>query len=97
MTDTATTVANKPHLRRLLVNTFALVTVLVLLVSAMGTGTAQAAWPRSGRAHAVAVLDWNRITYRVFAERSYPPPVQGLLGGYVATAVFGAVNAIEGG
>ena len=97
MPDTATTFPNKLHLRRLLVNTFAFVTVLVLLVSAMGTSTARAAGPRFGPANAVAVLDWNRITYRVFAERAYPPPVQGLLGGYVATAVFGAVNAIEGG
>lgn len=85
------------HLRRLLVNLSALMTVLALLVSTMGTGTARAAVPGSGPATAAAVLDWNRITYRVFAERAYPPPVQGLLGGYVATAVFGAVNTIEAG
>ncbi len=85
------------HSRRPLARLAAIVMVLALLVGVTSTGTAQAHPRRSGSATAVAVLGWNAITYRVFGERAYPPPVQGLLGGYVAAAVFGAVNTIEGG
>jgi len=80
--------------RRPAARLFALVMVLALLVG-LGTSTAWAGGHGGRSATAVAVLDWNRITYRVFGERAYPPPVQGLLGGFVAASVFGAVNTIE--
>ena len=94
MPDTTIHSRTGKHPRHLLANLAVLVTVLAL-VAAMGTGAARAKGPGAGSANAVAVLNWNQITYRVFGERAYPPPVQGLLGGYVATAVFGAVNTIE--
>lgn len=97
MPDTIINSRTGMHPRHLLANLSAFVTVLALLVAAIGTSTARAHAPASGSADAVAVLDWNRITYRMFGERAYPPPVQGLLGGFVAAAVFGAVNTIEGG
>jgi hypothetical protein len=80
------------HILRLL-----LATVLALVVATVGTTTVSADEPVSAPADGAAILDWNRNAYRVFAERSYPPPAQALLGGFVATAVFDAVNAIEGG
>ena len=96
MSDTTINTRTGMRTWHLLAILSAFVTVLAL-VATMGTGTARAHVPRSGSVNAVAVLDWNRITYRVFGERACPPPVQGLLGGYVAAAVFGAVNTIEGG
>lgn len=73
----------------------AIVTAFVLGATAPSVATeVQTSSPAAARD---VVLDWNRITYRTFAERGYPPPVQALLGSFVATAAFDAVTTIEGG
>ena len=76
---------------------FTAVVTALALGATTATTWATAAQSSSDAVADDVVLEWNRITYRTFAERGYTPPVQALLGSFTATAVFGAVNTIEGG
>ncbi len=67
----------------------AVVTLGILLGSAGGIGSVQAA-PNN------MVVDWNQTMLSAFATANVPPPSGNRLGAIVQAAVFDAVNGIEG-
>ncbi|MGI5198938.1 vanadium-dependent haloperoxidase [Streptomyces sp. CA-288835] len=70
-------------------------TAMAVATSTALVSTAQAA-PRAAADPAV-ITDWNAIAVRtIFAEGQQPPPVGQLYLGFVSTAVYDAVAAIDG-